>query len=115
MIVKMINSDSIWIPSPKLFFKILDKTGLELYSKDDAEIIEKKLNEELKKERKPFDFNIKFAFNIKDGDESCKCNIRIFRNRMEDNCSGCIIFATHRKHSDREEVDFDYEFTKEDM
>ena len=117
MIVKMINKDSIWVPTPKLFFKILDKTGLKVYSKDDVENIENKLNSEVSKERGPWDFNIRLTFNIKDGDESTLCRVRILRNRgeMDDNCSGCIIFASHRKHSDREELDFDYEFTQEDM
>lgn len=115
MIVKMINPDGIWIPSPKLFFKILDKAGLELYSKDDAEIIEKKLIEASKKDYSGWAFSVKFSFNIKDGEESALCKVRIIQNKIKDNFSGCIVFATHRKYSDREELDFDYEFSKEDM
>lgn len=116
MIVRLINSDNIWLPTPKLFFKILNKTGLEPYSKSDIKIIEDTLNEELKKDHDGWSFSIKFAFNIKDGDESAKCKIRIIYNKgIDDGCSGCIIFSSHRKHSDREEIDFDYKFTKADM
>ena len=117
MIVKLINSDDIWIPSPRLFFNILDKAGLVVNSWDDAALIENKLNEELKKDHDGWSFNIKFSFNVKDGDEFVPCKVRIIHNKgdMGDNCSGCIIFAARRKHSDKIDLDFDYEFSKEDM
>jgi len=116
MIVKLINEDGIWIPTPKLFFKIFEKTGLKVNSQDDKDIIERRLNEELKKSHDGWDFNIKFSFNIKDGDEYTLCKTRIIKNKNKDDISsGCIVFSSHRKHADREELDFDYEFTKEDL
>lgn len=117
MIVKLINEEKLWIPTPKLFFKILNEAGLETYSASDNEIIEKKLTEAVKKDYSGWTFAIKFAFNIKDGDFCALCQVRIVQNKTikEDNCTGCIVLATHRNHSDREELDFDFKFTKEDM
>lgn len=117
MIVKMINPERLWIPTPKLFFKILDRAGLRIYSKDDYKIIEDKLNEAAKKDYSGFSFAIRFAFNIKDGDSSSICRVRIIQSKEDkgDNCSGCVILAMHRKHSDREKTDFDFEFSREDM
>lgn len=117
MIVKLINEEKLWIPTPKLFFEILKEAGLETYSASDNEIIEKKLIEAAKKDYSGWAFVIRFAFNIKDGDFATLCQTRIIQTKEDkgDNCTGCIVLSTHRNHPDREELDFDFKFTKEDM
>lgn len=114
MIVRLINNENIWIPSPKLFFNIFDKTGLEFSTDDDRNILIDRLNEELHKDHSVWFFNIKIKFNVKSSNGSVPCDIRIIKNRKdEENIPGCIIFSTE---SDLVVFkDFDFEFTSKDL
>lgn len=114
MIIKLINDDGIWIPTPKLFFNIFNKTGLELASENDREHITKSLDTELETEHDVWFFNIKLRFNVLNSSgKSVPCNVRIIKNRKNDGCTSCITIATE---SDKVNIkDFDFNFTKEDM
>ena len=115
MIVKLINKDNIWIPTPKLFFKIIEKCNIKLYSETDRKIIEDKLNEECGKEHSVLFFNIKINFNILVDGKITACKTRIIKNRDNtDNCSGCIIL-NYKNPYEHMEDNFEYEFTKEDL
>jgi len=96
MIVRLINNQEIWIPSPKLFFDIFNKTGLVLASDSDRDIIIERLTEELEKDHNAWFFNVKLNFNVKSSNGSVPCEVRILKARKtdEDSCAGCIVFST---------------------
>lgn len=114
MIVRMINDDGIWIPTPKLFLNILDNTGLKLASEKDKDNIINKLNQETTIDHGVWDFNIRLRFNVYCSDGNVvPCSVRIIKSRKDDNCTACIVF---RSKSDRLTIkDFDYKFGKEDL
>jgi hypothetical protein len=113
MIVRLINKDDIWIPTPKLFFDILKKTGLEFATNIDKDIVTEKLIEENEVEHSVWFFNIKIKFNVKSSKGSVPCDVQIIKSRKDDDISGCIVFSTE---SDLVVFkDFDYEFAKEDL
>lgn len=115
MIVRLINKQNIWIPSPKVFFNIFDKTGLTLASDSDRDIINERLTEELEKDHSVWFFNIKIKFNVKSSNGSVPCEVRILKSRKvdEDFCTGCIIFSTESDSIVFK--DFDFEFDESDM
>ena len=118
MVVKLINKDNIWIPTAKLFFDILRKSNIELYSMNDRKLIEDKLNPENFKNTSILFFNIKFSFNAFIGGEISTCKVRIIRNRgeMGDNCSGCIVLKFKERYEYiKKNENFEYEFSKEDL
>ena len=113
MIVRLINKDDIWIPTPKLFFNIFDMTGLNFATDEDKEIVTNKLIEENEKDHSVWFFNIKIKFNVKSSKGSVPCTVRIIKDRKDDDITACIVFATE---SDLVIFkDFDYEFNKEDL
>ena len=115
MIVRLINKDNtfLWIPTPELFFKILDKTGLEFATDEDKELVANKLIEENEKDHHAWFFNIKLKFNVKSSTEPVPCDVRIIKDRKDDDIISCIVFSTK---SDRIGFkDIDYEFTNEDL
>ena len=113
MIVRLDNEDGIWVPTPKLFFDILDKASLELATEDDKNKITDRLNSELEKKHGAWFFNINLSFNVKSSKGSTPCNVRILKSRVDDGYSGCIVFATK---SDLITLkDFDYEFKESDL
>ena len=114
MIVRLINKEGIWIPTPKLFFDIFDKTGLSFADKVDKNIVETKLNEENEKSQSVWFFNIKIKFNVKTSNGGiAPCRVQIIIDREDDDITSCIVFYTT---SDLARFDdFDYEFTSEDL
>lgn len=114
MIVRLINDDGVWIPTPKLFLDILSKTGLRLASDKEKNIIIDKLNQETTIDHGVWDFNIRLRFDVFSSDSrTVPCNVRIIKSRKDDNCTACIVF---RSKSDQLTIkDFDYTFGKEDL
>lgn len=113
MIVRLINKEEIWIPSPKLFFDILEVTKLEFASEEDKDIVINKLTEEMKADHNAWFFKIGIKFNVKSSNGPVPCDIRILKDRTNDDISGCIVFHTESDLADLN--DFDYEFSKEDL
>jgi len=113
VIVRLINKKNIWVPTPKLFFKILDKTGLEFATDEDKKIVTDKLIEENETKHSVWFFNIKLKFNVKSSRGFVPCNVRIIKSREDDNITACIIFSTESDLANFR--DFDYEFTDEDL
>lgn len=115
MIVRLINKQGIWIPSPNIFFNIFDKTGLILASDSDRDIIKERLTEELEKDHNAWFFNVKMKFNVKSSKGSVPCDVRILKARKtdEDFCTGCIVFSTESDLAILK--DFDFEFDESDM
>ena len=113
MIVRLINKEDIWIPSPKLFFDIFEATGLSFATEDDKDIVVNKLTEEMESDHNAWFFKIALKFNVKSSNGSVPCNVRIIKDRVNDDISGCIVFHTESDLVKFE--DFDWEFSKEDL
>jgi hypothetical protein len=114
MIIRLINDEDIWIPTPKLFLNIFNQTGLEVASKRDEDIINKILNLQNQKKHDPWDFNIKLRFNVLNSlNQAIPCSVNIIKNRKNDGCVSCMVISTE---SDKIIIkDFDYKFTSDDL
>jgi hypothetical protein len=118
MIVSLINKENIWIPTAKLFFNILDKSNIKLYSENDKKIIESRLDPKNFENRSSWFFNIKFSFNIFIEGEISVCKVRIIKNKIDlgDNNTGFVVLKFKEKYEYlKNNPNFEYEFTKEDL
>ena len=115
MIARLINKDDndIWIPTPKLFFNIFEKTGLSFASDKDKDIVTEKLLNEIETEHSAWFFTIKIKFKVKNSKGNVPCSVQIIKSREDDNVASCIVFSSRSDQLLFE--DFDYEFSKEDL
>lgn len=115
MVIKLINNENIWIPTPKLFFNIINETGMQIASAKDKEDITNSLNNILNSDkiRDPWFFNIRLFFYVLSMEGKESCDVRIVKSRKDDNCTSCIIISTATDLINNR--DFDYNFTSNDL
>jgi len=109
MIVRLINNKEKWIPTPKVFFDILDKIKLEPTTDEDRQLITDRLEEELTTNHNAWFFNVKLSFNVKSSTGSVPCDVRILKDRTSDNVAGCIVFATESDLVLLSDFDYNYD------